>query len=150
MAFKRSAIRSRLSPPNAESLENTTFSRLFFFRNRYKATGIFYLLLSQLYPLAILILTKRPVFSTCFCKMRARFVYAIQPPVSVPKIPQYHKAPHWQHKYFDLFVANGVPLYVIPISYGWPNHIFIANQTVFSIKLDRLHSLASSVRPTQI
>lgn len=29
-----------------------------------------------------------------------------------PRYPKHHKAPHWQHKYFDLFVANGVPLYV--------------------------------------
>lgn len=39
-----------------KSLENTMFSRLFFFHKRHKATGFFRLRPNQLYPLAILIL----------------------------------------------------------------------------------------------
>ena len=68
-----------------KSLENTMFSRLFFFHKRHKATGFFRLRPNQLYPLAILILAKRPVFSTCFYKMCAWFVHAIQPPASALK-----------------------------------------------------------------
>src|SRR5699024_2982264 len=41
MAFKRSAVRSRLSPPNAKSLENTTFSRFFFFACATKQKAFF-------------------------------------------------------------------------------------------------------------
>ena len=52
-----------------KSLENTTFSRLFFFHKRHKATGIFRLCPSQLYPLAILFFEKslhsRLVFAKC-------------------------------------------------------------------------------------
>ena len=41
---------------NIKSLENTMFSRLFFFHKRHKVTGVFRLHPGQLYPLAILIL----------------------------------------------------------------------------------------------
>ena len=68
-----------------KSLENTMFSRLFFFHKWHKTKGISRLRPNQLYPLAILILAKISVFSTCFYKTRPRFVYAIQPPTSALK-----------------------------------------------------------------
>ena len=68
-----------------KSLENTMFSRLFFFRKWHKAKGISRLRPNQLYPFAILILALMSVFSTCFYKMCAWFVHAIQPPASALK-----------------------------------------------------------------
>lgn len=41
-----------------------------------------------------------------------------------PRYPKHHKAPHWQQTSQSTCAANGVPLYVIPISYGWPQSHF--------------------------
>ena len=81
MAFKRSAVRSRLSPPRQKALKTRCFQGFSFFASGTKQRAFLGCARISYTPCDI----DFGLISTYFYKTQSQFVYAIQPPASALK-----------------------------------------------------------------